>query len=230
MLACKKIFILDVSGYIFRAYFALPPMTNPRGEATHALFGFIRSVLKLYKDFAPEHIVAVFDGPDNKKQRQEIYEKYKANRVRVNDDLPAQIEWAKEFCDLIGIPHIEVGGVEADDTMGSIAIWAAEAGAEVYLCTSDKDLCQLVNDHVFILNTSKENLILGPTEIEANYGVPPSLITDYLAIIGDSSDNVPGLMGFGPKTAVKYLKQFGTLENMLNNASAIAEKWRGQTA
>ncbi|HEY4831125.1 MAG TPA: 5'-3' exonuclease H3TH domain-containing protein, partial [Waddliaceae bacterium] len=204
-------------------------MTNPRGEATHALFGFIRSVLKLYKDFAPEHIVAVFDGPDNKKQRQEIYEKYKANRVRVNDDLPAQIEWAKEFCDLIGIPHIEVGGVEADDTMGSIAIWAAEAGAEVYLCTSDKDLCQLVNARIFILNTWKDNLIVDANKVEEIHGVPPEQIVDLLAIMGDTSDNIPGLKGFGPKTAATLLKEFGTLENLLANSDRVKGNKKQET-
>ena len=219
----KKLYLLDVSGFIFRAYFALPPMNNPKGEPTHALFGFIRSVLKLFKDFSPEHIVAVYDGPDNKKQRQELYEHYKANRTREYADLPEQIERAREFCTLMGIAQIEVPGVEADDAMGSIATWAAQAGLEVYLCTSDKDLCQLVNDHVFVLNPWKENLIIDATQVEEIYGVPPSQIVDLLAIMGDSSDNIPGLSGFGPKTAVPLLKEFGSLENIL----ASPEKVKG---
>ncbi len=202
----KKLFILDVSGYIFRAYFALPSMTNSRGQSTNALYGFIRSIIKLFKEFDPDHIVAVFDGPDNKKQRREIYEKYKANRVQQNADLPEQIAMTKEFCELTGIPHVEVGGVEADDTMGSIAIWAADQGAEVYLCTSDKDLCQLVTDKIFVLNTWKDNLILDIPKVEEIYGVPPNQIIDLLAIMGDASDNIPGLKGFGPKTAVPLLK------------------------
>lgn len=225
----KKLYILDVSGYIFRAYFALPPMTNPKGEATHALFGFIRSVLKLFKDLSPEHIVAVFDGPDNKKQRQVLYEKYKANRVRIHEDLPAQIEWAKQFCELIGISHVEVGGVEADDTMGSIAKWAAEAGEEVYLCTSDKDLCQMVQSNIFILNPWKENLIIDAHGVEELYGVPPRQIVDLLAIIGDSSDNIPGLSGFGPKTALPLLKEFHSLENLLANPDQVKGAKKQQT-
>ena len=219
----KKLYLLDVSGFIFRAYFALPPMHNPKGEPTHALFGFIRSVLKLFKDFNPEHIAAVYDGPDNKKQRQELYEHYKANRTREYADLPEQIERAREFCTLMGIAQIEVPGVEADDAMGSIATWAEQAGFEVYLCTSDKDLCQLVNDHIFVLNPWKENLIIDAAQVEEIYGVPPSQIVDLLAIMGDSSDNIPGLSGFGPKTAVPLLKEFGTLENIL----ASPEKVKG---
>ena len=198
-------------------------MQNPKGEPTHALFGFIRSVLKLFKDFKPEHIVAIYDGPDNKKQRQELYEHYKANRTREYADLPEQIERAREFCTFMGIAQIEVPGVEADDSMGSIATWASQEGFEVYLCTSDKDLCQLVNDRVFVLNPWKENLIIDAAQVEEIYGVPPSQIVDLLAIMGDSSDNIPGLSGFGPKTAVPLLKEFGTLENIL----ASPEKVKG---
>lgn len=217
----NKLYILDVSGYIFRAYFALPPMTSPEGESTNGLYGFIRSLLKLFKEFGPEHIVAVFDGPDNKKQRMEIYEKYKANRVRLHEDLPEQIERAKEFCDLIGIPHIEVPGVEADDTMGSIAVWAAEHGTDVYLCTSDKDFAQLVGDRILILNTWKDNLVVDRAKVEELYGVPPEQIIDLLAIMGDSSDNIPGLKGFGPKTTVPLLKEFGSLENLLAHPEKV---------
>ncbi len=217
----KKLFVLDVSGYIFRAYFALPPMSSPEGESTNGLYGFIRSILKLFKEFGPDHLVAVFDGPDNKKQRQEIYEKYKANRVRIHEDLPEQIDRAKQFCELVGIPYIEVPGVEADDTMGSIARWAAQHGSEVYLCTSDKDLCQLVGDSIYILNTWKDNLIVDREKVEELYGVPPEQIIDLLAIMGDTSDNIPGLKGFGPKTAVALLKEFGSLEYILEHPEEI---------
>jgi DNA polymerase I len=218
----KKLFVLDVSGFIFRAYFALPPLNNSSGEATHALFGFIRSILKLYKDFQPHHLVAVYDGPENKKQRQELYEAYKAHRVREYEDLPEQIERAKEFCTLMGIPQVEIPGVEADDVMGSIAVWATSLpDTEVYLCTSDKDLCQLVNDRVFILNPWKENLIIDSAKVEEIYGVPPAQIVDLLAIVGDSSDNIPGLPGFGPKTALPLLKEWGSLENLLAHAEEV---------
>ncbi|MEZ5315409.1 MAG: DNA polymerase I [Chlamydiales bacterium] len=217
----KTLYILDVSGYLFRAYFALPPMVSPQGESTNGLYGFIRSILKLFKDFNPEHIIAVFDSPDNKKKRIEIYEKYKANRLRLYEDLPQQIERAKEFCDLIGIPQIQVPEVEADDTMGSIAVWAAAKGTNVYLCTSDKDFAQLVNDRIFILNTWKDNLIIDKKKVEELYGVPPEKIIDLLAIVGDSSDNIPGVKGFGPKTTISLLNEFGSLETLLANADKI---------
>lgn len=217
----KKLYILDVSGYIFRAYFALPSLTNAKAEPTGALYGFIRSVIKIFKDFGPKNIVAVFDGPDNKKQRIEIYEKYKANRVRAYDDLPGQIQRAKEFCLLSGMAIMEVGGVEADDTMGSIALAAEKNGFDVFLCTSDKDLAQLVSDHIFIINTWKDNLLIDRQKVEEIYGVTPEQIVDYLAIVGDTSDNIPGIKGFGPKTTVPLLQEFGTLENLLANADKV---------
>lgn len=217
----KKLYILDVSGYIFRAYFALPPLTSPKGESTGGLYGFIRSVLKLFKEFSPEHIVAVFDGPDNKKQRLEIYEKYKANRIKLYEDLPDQIERAKEFCHLLGIAIADVAGVEADDTIGSIAKWSETQDATVFICTADKDLCQLVNERIFLLNTWKENLVIDRQKVEEIHGVTPEQIVDYLAIVGDTSDNIPGLKGFGPKTTVPLLKQYGTLDNLLAHADEI---------
>lgn len=217
----KTLYILDVSGYLFRAYYALPPMTNANGEATHALFGFLRSLYKLLEEKNPTHIVAVFDGPDNKKQRREIYEKYKANRTKIADDLPEQIERAKEACELMGVPHIEVPGVEADDTMGSIAKWANSLGSEVFLCTADKDLAQLVGGEIRLLNPWKENRVLDSKGVEEVYGVPPSLIIDLLALMGDSSDNIPGVKGFGPKTAKALLTEFGSLQALLEHPEKV---------
>jgi DNA polymerase-1 len=220
----KELYILDVSGYIFRAYYALPPMTNAAGESTQALYGFIRSLLKLIKDRSPTHLVAVFDGPDNKQSRLELYEKYKAHRTEKLADLPEQLIRAKEFCDAAGIAHIEVGGVEADDTMGSIAKWASSQGYTIYLCTSDKDLCQLVDDKIFILNTWKDNLVIDATKVQELYGVPPSKIVDFLALTGDTSDNIPGIQGIGPKTAVKLLEEFGSLDYLLAHPEEIKGK------
>lgn len=220
----QKLYIIDVAGYLYRAYFAIPQMTNQQGQSTNALYGFIRSILKLIKDFTPEHMVAVFDGPDNKKQRAEIYEKYKIHRKRAPEDLPLQMEQAKIFCDLAGIAHIEVPGVEADDTMGSVARWAAKLEAQVFLCTSDKDLCQLVNERIKVLNTYKDNLIIDSAKVEEIYGVPPHLIVDWLAIAGDTSDNIPGISSFGPKTAASLLKEFGSLEMILANPHLVTSK------
>lgn len=220
----EKLFVLDASGYLYRSYFAIRQMTNAKGESTNALFGFIRSVLKLIKEFNPTHIVAVFDGPNNAKKRLEIYDQYKAHRSEMPGDLRPQMEWAREYCKLMGIPMLSVPEVEADDTMGAIAKWAFDHESTVYLCTSDKDMCQLVTDKVLILNTHKENLILGPQEVLEQYGITPEQMIDYLAMIGDTSDNVPGYPGIGPKTAADLLKSYGTLDNLLDHVHEVTGK------
>ena len=217
----KKIFILDAVGYIFRSYYAIRPMTNLKGESTNAVYGFIRSLQKLQKDFSPEHIIAVFDGPDNKKSRTDIYEEYKSNREGMPEDLFPQLGKTKKFCELYGIPLLEKSGIEADDTIGAVAIWAEQNGYEVYICSSDKDLCQLVTDNVFILNTHKENLLIDSSKVKEIHGVRPNQIRDLLGIMGDTSDNIPGIPGFGPKTAAKFLNEYDSLENLIENAESL---------
>lgn len=224
-----KLFILDASGYLYRSYFAIRQMTNAKGESTNALFGFIRSVLKLIKDFHPTHMVSVFDGPSNAIARTAIYADYKAHRQAMPKDLLYQIAWAQQFCQLIGIPELMIPEVEADDTMGSVAKWFAEQGGEAFICTSDKDMCQLVSDRIFVLNSFKENQISGPAEVEKQFGVTPKQIIDFLAITGDASDNVPGLSGFGPKTAADLLRQFGTLDYILDHPAEISGKKKQDT-
>ncbi|HEY5235314.1 MAG TPA: DNA polymerase I, partial [Rhabdochlamydiaceae bacterium] len=147
----KKLYIVDAVNFLFRSYYGIGPMTNPKGESTNALFGFVRSIYKLISDFSPDFIIAVFDGPDNKKKRIEMYEHYKSHRAGMPEDLFPQLEKAHYWCEIAGIPFLSVPGVEADDTMGSIAIWAREQNIEVFLCSSDKDLCQLVDDKIFLL-------------------------------------------------------------------------------
>lgn len=220
----QKIFVIDASGYLYSSYFAIRNMTNAKGESTNALFGFIRSVLKLIKDFHPEYIVCVFDGPRNGLKREKIYPEYKAHRSAAPQDLFYQITWAEQFCNLIGIPYLNIPEVEADDTMGCVAKWAETEGAEVFLCTSDKDMCQLVNERIHLLNTRKDNLIIGPAEVEQIHGVSPDKIIDLLAMTGDSSDNIPGLPGVGPKTAVALLKQFDSLDNLLAHPEKLANE------
>lgn len=225
----KDIYIIDASGYIYRSYFAIRNITNAKGESTNALFGFIRSVAKLMTDFKPERIVCVFDGPRSTQAREAIYPDYKAHRPGMPPDLLYQIQWARDYCKLRGIPILDIEGVEADDTMGSVAIWAAEQNVKAYICTSDKDMCQLVNDKIFILNTFKDNLIMGAKEVEENFGVPPSKMIDYLAITGDASDNVPGVSGFGPKTAATLLNQLGSLDYILAHPEEIPGKKKQET-
>jgi DNA polymerase-1 len=222
----KDLYLIDASGYIYRSYFAIPHMTNDQGESTNALFGFVRSLLKLFKDFHPDHCVAVFDGPHGSRSRTAIYSAYKAHRAKMPPDLLHQIEWAQEFCTLFGIPMLAVEGVEADDTMSSIALWAAKKDTLVYLCSTDKDLCQLVNDQISMLDTFKENTLLKAKEVEQKFGVAPHLIGDLLALMGDASDNVPGVPGIGPKTAAELLKQFGSLEGLLKHAEQLTGKKR----
>ncbi len=216
-----KLLIIDASGYLYASYHAIQNMTNSKGESTNALFGFVNSVAKILNSFDTDHIVVVFDGPRSIQARKELYADYKATRKETPKDLPYQIAWAKEYCQLKGLPSVEIEGVEADDTMASIAVWAAEKGNEVLICTNDKDLCQLVDDKIKLVHTRKDNKIIGAEEVEEIHGVPPSLIKDYLAIIGDTSDNVPGLPGFGPKTASALLKEFGSLEKILEHPEKV---------
>lgn len=222
----KQLFILDGANYLFRSYFAIRGMSNEKGVATNALFGFIRSLLKLRKDFSPTHLICVFDGPDNKASRKVLYAEYKSHRERMPEDLFPQLDLAKEYCIRAGIPHLEINGVEADDTIGTIAKWAEKKGAHVYLCSSDKDLCQLVSDKVQVLQTYKDNLVLDKEKVEEVFGVRPDQMVDYLAMVGDTSDNIPGIQGFGPKTAAELLKQFGTLEALLRHPEEVASKSR----
>lgn len=225
----EDLYILDATGYLFRSFHAIPHMTNQDGEATNGLFGFVRSVFKLQADFHPKRIVAVFDGPQNAESRRKLYKDYKANRVAPPDELPHQLGWARDFCDLAGIPVLMIPKVEADDTMGTIAKWAEKKGGRVFLCTGDKDLFQLINDKIFILQTYKENLLVDPKKTEEIFGVPPEKIVDYLAMTGDTSDNVPGLPGFGPKTAAGLLAQFGTLEYILDHPEEVPGKKKQET-
>ena len=212
----NTIYLIDATNYLFRSYYAIEKMTNDQGESTHALFGFIRSVGKLIKDFQPDHLVAVFDAIDNKKERIGLYKAYKGHRKTIAEDLIPQIELAKSYCTYAGISHLEVSGVEGDDTIGSIAKWGETKQLDVYICSSDKDFYQLLSDHIFVLKTSKENALITKKTVQELYKISPEQMVDYLAIVGDASDAIPGISGCGPKTASKLLDQFGSLQAILN--------------
>jgi DNA polymerase-1 len=199
-------------------------MTSPTGESTNALYGFIRSVFKVVKEYSSTHLVAVFDGPESTKSRKAIFSEYKAHREKMPEDLYLQLQWAKEFCEIAGIPHLAIPGVEADDVMGSIGKWASSRKIETYLCTSDKDMAQLVDDHVKIVNIHKEGRTLDRQGVKEVYGAFPEQIPDLLAMIGDTSDNIPGLPGVGPKTAATWLEEFGTLHEILNHPEKLKGK------
>ncbi len=220
----NELYVVDAVNYIFRSYYAIAPMTNKEGHSTSALYGFIRSLQKLIQEFQPEYLVAVFDGPDNAKTRRALYPDYKKNRKEAPQDLYTQIEWAYQFCSLAGIPALCKGGVEADDTIASIATWAQKEKAKVFLCTADKDLCQLVSENIFVLNTHKQNQLFDTEKVHEFFGVYPSQMLDLLAMMGDASDNIPGIAGFGPKTSSALLKEFGSLEKIFHNLEKIKGK------
>ncbi|AFS24440.1 DNA polymerase I [Chlamydia psittaci] len=217
----RKIFILDASGFVFRAYFALPDMKNSSGEGTQAVFGFIRSINKLIKEFSPNHMVAVFDGPNNKQSRREIYADYKIHREKKDENLYQQIPVVKEYCNLLGLRYLEIEGVEADDVIASITKQAVSEGYEVCLCTADKDLLQLVGPNVVALNPWKDRPPIDENSVVDIYGVPPSRISDYLALVGDTSDNIPGVSGCGPKKAIALLQKYHSVEGILEHLDEL---------
>ncbi len=217
----KQLFIIDAVNFLFRSYYAIRGMTNSKGESTNALFGFIRSIYKVLDDFSPDFLIAVFDGPDNKKSRTDLYHDYKSHRKSMPEDLVPQMERALHWCSLAGIPSLSIPGVEADDVIGSIAVWAQKQGIQVRICSSDKDLCQLVSRGIHLINPSKDNLEIDPPKVKELFGVKPEQMIDYLAIVGDASDNIPGLEGFGSKTAAALLQEFGSLDALLANPEKV---------
>lgn len=220
----NKIFIIDAMGYIFRSFHAIRNMSTSKGEPTNALYGFARSFLNLQKEFKPAYVVAVFDGEENERSRKALYSDYKGHRSAAPAELIPQFSTVEEFLELNGIPMIRLSGVEADDSIASIARIFEKLGFEVYLCSTDKDLAQLVNPQIKMLNTFKENLVLDEAGVENMFGVKPNQMQDYLALVGDASDNVPGVPGIGPKGAAELLKQYGTLDAILEHAGEIKGK------
>lgn len=217
----NKFVILDAVGFLFRSFYAIRGMSNPEGVSTNAIFGFIRAVEKVIRDFEPEHLVAIFDGPNNKASRVAIFPEYKAHREGMPEDLVPQLGFAIKWCQLRGIPMMSVPGVEADDVIGTITRWATSTGAKVSICSSDKDLAQLVTKDVNMVHTHKDNLIIDETGVMGMFGVRPDQIVDYLSITGDASDGIPGIAGLGPKAAQTLLGEYDTLENVLDNADNV---------
>ncbi len=219
----KKPFILvDGSSYLFRAYHALPPLTNSKGEPTGALVGVINMLRKLISEHQPEYMAVVFDAP-GKTFRNELYDQYKANRPPMPDELRAQIAPLHEAVRAMGLPLLIVPEVEADDVIGTLATQAAAAGMDTLISTGDKDLAQLVGRHVTLINTMNDSRLDRDGVID-KFGVPPEHIVDYLALIGDSVDNIPGVPKCGPKTAAKWLQAYGSLDEVVAHADEITGK------
>jgi DNA polymerase-1 len=214
--------LVDGSSYLFRAYHALPKLTTSKGEATGALVGVINMLRKLIDDYRPKYMAVVFDAP-GKTFRDDIYPEYKANRPPMPDDLREQIAPLYETIRAMGLPLLVIPEVEADDVIGTLAVQAAAAGMDTLISTGDKDIAQLVEDRITLINTMSDAL-LDREGVIAKFGVPPERIVDYLALIGDSVDNIPGVPKCGPKTAVKWIGEYGSLDGVIENADRIKGK------
>ena len=220
--ASTPLVLVDGSSYLYRAFHALPPLTNSRGEPTGAVYGVANMLRRLLIDYAPEHIAVVFDAR-GKTFRDDMFEHYKANRPPMPDELAAQIEPLHQLVAALGFPILQVPGVEADDVIGTLARQWAERGLPVVISTGDKDMAQLVDDRITLINTMS-NTMLDVGGVVQKFGVPPNCIIDYLALVGDSSDNIPGVPKVGPKTAAKWLNEYGSLDNLLAHATEIPGK------
>ncbi len=221
----KRLLLVDGSSYLYRAFHALPDLRTSKGEPTGAIRGVLSMLQRLHKDYPSDYSACVFDAK-GKTFRDDIYPEYKANRAAMPDDLRPQIEPLFEAIKAMGWPLIVEEGVEADDVIGALAKQAEREGVQTVISTGDKDISQLVNNHITVVNTMRDAFrktdeVLDPTGVENKFGIPPELMIDYLMLIGDSSDNVPGVEKVGPKTAVKWLKEYGSLENIIANADKI---------
>lgn len=218
----KRLILIDGSSYLFRAFHALPPLTSSKGAPTGAIKGVIAMIRKLVADNPGAPVAVVFD-PRGGSFRNELYPEYKANRTKMPDDLRAQIEPIHNIIRLMGLPLIVVDGFEADDVIGTFATRASEAGTNVLISTGDKDMAQLVSPRVTLINTMNDSL-LDETGVLAKFGVRPDQIIDYLALVGDSSDNIPGVPKCGPKTAVKWLTEHQSLDGVMAHADEVKGK------
>ena len=218
----KPFVLVDGSSYLYRAFHALPPLTNSRDEPVGAVLGVVNMLLKLLKEYDPEHVAVVFDAK-GKTFRDELFAEYKANRPAMPDELAAQIEPLHELVAALGLPVLCVSGVEADDVIGTLARNAGNQGMPTLVSTGDKDMAQLVNDHVTLVNTMT-GTVLDAGGVQEKYGVPPARIVDWLALVGDTSDNIPGVPKCGPKTATRWLAEYGDLDTLKAHAGEIAGK------
>ncbi len=215
----KRLLLVDISSYFYRAFHAMPDFKSPTGEPTGAIYGVVNMLNRLRDDFTHDYSACVFD-PKGKTFRDDIYPEYKANRASMPEELAAQLAPIREVCEALGWPCVEVAGMEADDVIGTLSVHATARGVTTVISTGDKDLAQLVNDKVMLVNTmSNEKLDIAG--VINKYGVPPNRIIDYLALMGDTVDNVPGVEKVGPKTAVKLIAEYGSLEGVMTNAENV---------
>jgi DNA polymerase-1 len=221
-MSVKPLVLVDGSSYLYRAFHALPPLSTAKGEPTGAVLGVVNMLFKLLDEIDPELIAVVFDAP-GKTFRDDLYAEYKANRPPMPDELRAQLAPLLEAIEAMGLPLLRIDGVEADDVIGTLARQATSEGMATVISTIDKDMAQLVDDHVTLVNTM-DNSRLDRAGVAQKFGVTPAQIVDYLALVGDTSDNIPGVPGVGAKTAAKWLQQFGDLDTVKTHASEVTGK------
>ena len=221
-MSASKLILVDGSGYLYRAFNALPPLSNSRGEPTGAILGVLNMLNKMIKEESPDRIAVVFDAP-GRTFRDDLFEQYKAHRPPMPDDLCSQVQPLYDTVAAMGLALLRVPGVEADDVIGTLAKQGAASGYEVLISTGDKDMAQLVGPNIGLINTMS-NTRLDRAGVKAKFDVFPEQIVDYLALVGDSSDNIPGITGVGPKTAAKWLNQYGTLDELVAHAADIGGK------
>ena len=215
----KTLLLVDGSSYLYRAFHALPDLRNHRNEPTGAIHGVLNMLRRLHKDYHADYSACVFDAK-GKTFRDELYPEYKAHRPSMPHDLAVQIEPLHACIRAMGWPMLIIDGVEADDVIGTLAKQAVKENMRCIISTGDKDIAQLVNSNITLVNTMS-NEVLDEANVLAKFGVPPERILDYLMLIGDTADNVPGVHKVGPKTAVKWLAQYGSLDNIIVHADEI---------
>lgn len=215
----KLLLLVDGSSYLYRAYHALPDLRNTEGEPTGAIYGFLNMLHRLQKDYPTAYVACIFDAK-GKTFRNDLYPPYKANRSAMPDDLVKQTAPIHELVGMLGWPVLSVKGIEADDVIGTLVTIASREGFDTIVSTGDKDMSQLVEDHVTLVNTMN-NEVMDTEGVIRKFGVSPNRIIDYLSLIGDVSDNIPGVSKVGPKTAVKWLTQYGSLDGVIENAANI---------
>ncbi len=220
-IAPNPLVLVDGSSYLYRAFHAFPPLTNSAGEPTGAMYGVLNMLKSLISQVQPSHIAVVFDAK-GKTFRDEMFEQYKSHRPPMPDDLRKQIQPLHDIIRALGIPLLVIEGVEADDVIGTLAVAASKANQKVLISTGDKDMAQLVDDNIMLINTMNNTLLDCEAVIE-KYGIPPELIIDYLALMGDSADNIPGVAGVGEKTALGLLQGIGSMAEIYANLDKVAE-------
>ena len=218
----RTLVLVDGSSYLYRAFHALPPLTNSRGEPTGAVLGVLNMLLRMMREQDPALVAVVFDAP-GRTFRDDLFAEYKAHRAPMPDDLRSQVEPLVAAVQSLGLPLLRIPGVEADDVIGTLAQRAVAAGMKVVVSTGDKDMAQLVNEHITLINTMT-NSSLDRAGVKIKFDVYPEQIIDYLALVGDASDNIPGVQKVGPKTAAKWLNEYRTLDNLLAHQERIEGK------